>query len=65
MHHLILGDAKGILTMFVRKKKHRSGNIGVIVAEKICGKMKELVTIGVAYNEGEVDKCEQYPSQWL
>ena len=51
--------------MFVRKKKHRSGNIGVIVAEKICGKMKELVTIGVAYNEGEVDKCEQYPSQWL
>ena len=50
-----MGDAKGILTMFVRKKKHRSGNIGVIVAEKICGKMKELVTIGVAYNEGEVD----------
>ena len=42
---------KGILTMFVRKKKYPSGNIGVIVVEKIGGKMKELATIGVAYNE--------------
>lgn len=30
MCHLILGDTKGILTMFVRKKKYPSGNIGVI-----------------------------------
>ncbi|WP_231960436.1 hypothetical protein [Petrimonas mucosa] len=36
--------------MFIRKKRHRSGNIGVIVVEKIGGKMKELATIGVAYN---------------
>lgn len=28
--------------MFVRKKRYRSGNIGVIVVEKIGGKMKEL-----------------------
>ena len=65
MHHLILGDAKGILTMFVRKKKHRSGNIGVIVSEKICGKMKELVTIGVAYNEGEVDNLVNEAKEWI
>ena len=39
--------------MFVRKKKYPSGNIGVIVVEKIGGKMKELATIGVAYNEDE------------
>ena len=39
--------------MFVRKKKYPSGNIGVIVVEKIGGKMNELVTIGVAYNEDE------------
>ena len=65
MHHIILGDAKGILTMFVRKKKHRSGNIGVIVAEKICGKMKELVTIGVAYNEGEVDNLVNEAKEWI
>ena len=41
--------------MFIRKKRHRSGNIGVIVVEKIGGKMKELATIGVAYNENEVE----------
>ena len=55
MGHLILGDTKGILTMFVRKKKYPSGNIGVIVVEKIGRKMKELATIGVAYNEDEVE----------
>ena len=55
LRHLILGDAKGFLTMFIRKKRHRSGNIGVIVVEKIGGKMKELATIGVAYNEDEVE----------
>lgn len=54
MCHLILGDTKDILTMFVRKKKYPSGNIGVIVVEKIGGKMKELATIGVAYSEDEV-----------
>ena len=42
--------------MFIRKKRHRSGNIGVIVVEKIGGKMKELVTIGVAYNEDEAGR---------
>ena len=39
--------------MFIRKKRHRSGNIGVFVVEKSGGKMKELATIGVAYNEDE------------
>ena len=55
MRHLILGDAKGFLTMFIRKKRHRSGNIGVIVVEKIGGNMMDLVTIGVAFIEDEVD----------
>ena len=41
--------------MFIRKKIHRSSNIGVIVVEKIGGKMKELATIGVAYSEDEVE----------
>ncbi len=51
---LILWCAKDFSTMFIRKKKHRTGNIGVIVVEKIGGRMKELVTIGVAYSEDEV-----------
>ena len=65
MRHLILGDAKGFLTMFIRKKRHRSGNIGVIVVEKIGGKMKELVTIGVAYNEDEVENLVNEAKEWI
>ena len=50
-----MGDARVFLTMFIGNKRHRSGNIGVIVVEKIGGKMKELATIGVAYSEDEVE----------
>ena len=65
MRHLILGDAKGFLTMFIRKKRHRSGNIGVIVVEKIGGKMKELETIGVAYSEDEVETLVNEAKEWI
>ena len=65
MRHLILGDAKGFLTMFIRKKRHRSGNIGVIVVEKIGGKMKELATIGVAYSEDEVENLVNEAKEWI
>ena len=65
LRHLILGDAKGVLTMFIRKKRHRSGNIGVIVVEKIGGKMKELATIGVAYNEDEVENLVYEAKEWI
>ena len=65
MCHLILGDTKCILTMFVRKKKYPSGNIGVIVVEKIGGKMKELATIGVAYNEDEVENLVYEAKEWI
>ena len=50
--HLISGDTKDILTMFVCKKKYPPSTIGVIVVEKIGGKKKELAKIGVAYNQG-------------
>ena len=51
--------------MFVRKKKYPSGNIGVIVVEKIGGKMKELATIGVAYNEDEVENLVNEAKEWI
>ena len=47
MHTLILGYAKGLLTMFVKRKKNRSGTTSVVVAEKTKGIYKELITIGV------------------
>ena len=56
--HLISGDTGGILTMFVCKKKYPPSTIGVIVVEKIGGKMKKLATIGVAYNQGGRKICQ-------
>ena len=50
--------------MFVRKKKYPSGNIGVIVVEKIGGKTKELATIGVAYSEDEVENLVNEAKEW-
>ena len=63
--HLILCDTKGVLTMFIRKKIYPSGNIGVIVVEKIGGKIKELATIGVAYSEDEVENLVNEAKEWI
>ena len=51
--------------MFVRKKNIVPAISELLVAEKICGKMKELVTIGVAYNEGEVDNLVNEAKEWI
>lgn len=51
--------------MYVRKKKYPSGNIGVIVVEKINGKMKELVTIGIAKTDEEVDALVSQSRMWI
>ena len=51
--------------MFVRKKKYPSGNIGVIVAEKANGKMKELATIGVARSEEELAALVGLAEEWI
>ena len=50
--------------MFIRKKKYPSGNIGIIIVEKIGGKMKELATIGVAYSENEVESLVSQAKEW-
>jgi len=42
--------------MYVRKKKYPSGNIGIIVVEKTNGKMNELVTIGIAISDDEIER---------
>ena len=65
MCHPIFGDTKGFLTMFVRKKKYPSGNIGVIVVEKVGGKMRELATIGVAHCENEVESLVCEAKEWI
>lgn len=42
-------------TMFVRKKKGRSGATSVVVVDKYQGKFKELKSMGVGKTEVEID----------
>lgn len=51
--------------MFLRKKKYPSGNIGVIVVEKVNGRMRELHTIGIARNDDELPTLLSKGRQWI
>ena len=51
--------------MYVRKKKYPSGNIGIIVVEKIDGRMKELATIGIARHEEETGGLIVQAKDWI
>lgn len=51
--------------MFIRKKKYPSGNVGVIVVEKVNGKMNELTTIGIARHQEEIDSLIAKGRKWI
>ena len=51
--------------MFIRKKKYPSGNVGIVVAEKINGRMKELATIGIAKSPEEVAPLMSEARDWI
>ena len=51
--------------MFIRKKKYPSGNVGIVVAEKIGGKMKELVTVGIARSGEEIEALMAKGREWI
>ena len=51
--------------MFIRKKKYPSGNVGVIVVEKVNGKMNELATIGIARHQEEIDSLITKGRKWI
>ena len=51
--------------MYIRKKKYPSGNIGIIVVEKISGKMKELTTIGIAKTDAEGEDLVGKGMEWI
>ena len=65
MHTLISGYAKGLLTMFVKRKKNRSGTTSVVVVEKTKGIYKELITIGVAKDSNEIDSLVNAGHEWI
>ena len=50
--------------MFIRKKKYPSGNVGIVVAEKINDKMKELATIGIAKESEEIGTLMSKARDW-
>ena len=51
--------------MFIRKKKYPSGNVGVIVAEKVNGRLRELHTIGIATVSGEIEPLVAKGLEWI
>ena len=58
-----MGDT--VQNMFIRKKKYPSGNVGIVIAEKIGGKMKELATIGIARKPEEIDTLIFKGREWI
>lgn len=64
MHTLVSGYAKGFLTMFVKRKKKRSGTTSV-VAEKTKGIYKELITIGVVKDSNEIGSLVNAGHEWI
>jgi len=51
--------------MFIRKKKYPSGNVGVIVVEKVHGMMRELHTVGIATDEDEIEALVSKGVEWI
>ncbi len=51
--------------MFIRRKKYPSGNVGIIVTEKINGKMNELATIGIAKEPEDLDSLMSKAREWI
>ena len=51
--------------MFLRKKKYPSGNVGVIVAEKVNGRMRELHTVGIAADTDEIGPLVAKGQEWI
>ena len=51
--------------MFVRKKKHRSGHIGVLVVDKSNGKFREIKSFGVAKTDAEADALCLEANKWI
>ena len=51
--------------MYIRTKRNKSGTISVVVVDKSSGKYREIETIGIAKNEGEVNALMERGHQWI
>ena len=64
LRHPNQGDTRQKV-LFIRKKKYPSGNIGVIVAEKVNGRMRELHTVGIATDKEELEPLIAQGQEWI
>ena len=54
-----------LCSMFVRKKKNRSGSVSVVVVDKSRGRFREIRQFGVAYTEAEADALASQARLWI
>lgn len=59
------GDFCYLCSMFVRKKKNRSGTTSIVVVDKHGGKFKEIHTVGIAHNDDEINSLCAKGRQWI
>ena len=51
--------------MYIRTKRNKSGTISVVVVDKSSGKYREIETIGIAKDEGQVEDLTARGRQWI
>lgn len=51
--------------MFIRKKRHRSGSISVVVVDKSCGRFREIKNFGVVSTDEDIDILCRKAKQWI
>ena len=54
-----------LCTMFVHRKKHRSGHVSIIVMDKSSGKLREVKNFGAAKSDSEADELYFEAKQWI
>ena len=52
-------------SMFIKRKKNRSGTVSIVVAEKSSGFYKEFATIGIAKSPDEIDALLVKARVWI
>jgi transposase len=53
------------LSVFIRKKKNRSGTTSVVIVDKSFGKYREIKTIGISSDEQEIDSLLKEGEKWI
>ena len=61
----LFGHPPTYFSMFIKRKKNRSGTVSIVVAEKSSGFYKEFATIGIAKSPDEIDGLLVKARVWI